>query len=138
MDIRCGHAVMALGKAGMVEISGANGPYSIKGRRVLVATGVYEKPYVARSISGTRPFGILTTGAPQRFVCRHKQLPCWSPIVMGSELIAYSTILTLRRFGVRPVAFNESARRCSSQSLRRSQTFDVQLSSATCRNNDFD
>ena len=119
MDVRCGHPVTALGKGGMVEISGTNGPHAIKERRVLIATGVYEKPYAARLISGTRPFGILTTGALQRFAYRHKQLPCRSPIVVGSEQIAYSTILTLRQFGVRPVAFSESARRCSSQSLRK-------------------
>ncbi len=111
IDLRCGHAATALSAGGVVDISGSNGPYTIQARRVLIATGVYEKPCAARLISGTRPFGILTTGALQRFVYLHKQLPCRLPIVVGSELIAYSTILTLRQFGVKPVAFVTSARR---------------------------
>jgi thioredoxin reductase len=113
VDLRCGHAVTALASCGVVDVSGNNGPYVIEARSVLIATGVYEKPYAARLISGARPFGILTTGALQRFVYLQKQLPCRAPLVVGSELIAYSTILTLRHFGVKPVAFVESANRSS-------------------------
>ena len=32
MDVRCGHTVTALGKGGMVEISGTDGPHAIKER----------------------------------------------------------------------------------------------------------
>ena len=111
IDLRCGHAVTALASRGIVDVSGSNGPYTIEAQRVLIATGVYEKPGAARLISGGRPFGILTTGALQRFVYLQKLLPCRSPIVVGSELIAYSTILTLRHFGAKPVAFVEIANR---------------------------
>jgi NADPH-dependent 2,4-dienoyl-CoA reductase/sulfur reductase-like enzyme len=115
LDTRCGHAVTALSPGGVVEVSGTNGPYTIEARRVLMATGTYEKTCAARLISGSRPFGILTTGALQRFVYLHAQLPCKSPIVVGTEIIAYSTILTLRHFGAKPVALIDSARRPSSR-----------------------
>jgi len=107
IDLRCGHAVTALASRGFVEVSGNRGPYTIEARRVLIATGVYEKPSAARLISGGRPFGILTTGALQRFVYLEHRLPCRAPIVVGSELIAYSTILTLRHMGAKPMAFLE-------------------------------
>jgi len=113
IDLRCGHAVTSLASRGVVDVSGTSGPYAIEAKRVLIATGVYEKPCAARLISGSRPFGILTTGALQRFVYLQKQLPCRSPLVVGSELIAYSTILTLRHFGVKPIAFIETAKRPS-------------------------
>ena len=114
IDLRCGHAVTTLASCGFVEVSGDRGSYTIEARRVLIATGVYEKPSAARLVSGGRPFGILTTGALQRFVYMENRLPCQAPIVVGSELIAYSTILTLRHMGAKPVAFLESGSHPSS------------------------
>jgi len=114
IDLRCGHAVTTLASRGFVEVSGNRGPYTIEARRVLMATGVYEKPSAARLISGGRPFGLLTTGALQRFVYLENRLPCRAPIVVGSELIAYSTILTLRHMGAKPVAFLECGDHASS------------------------
>jgi thioredoxin reductase len=46
----------------------------------------------------------MTTGALQRFVYINGVLPCRRPIVVGTEYISLSTLLTLRHGGVKPVA----------------------------------
>src|ERR1700761_324845 len=107
-EVRCGHAATEIASGGRVEISSPQGPYSITARRVLMATGTYERTSAQRLTPGARPFGVLTTGALQRFVYLHRRLPCLAPVVIGSQLIAYSTILTLRHMGAKPVAIIES------------------------------
>jgi thioredoxin reductase len=104
LDLRCGHAVTALQHDGVVAVSGPEGPYMTQGRRVLLAMGIREQPRSAQLVSGNRPFGILTTGALQRFVYLHNRLPCRNPVIIGTEIVAYSTILTLRHLGAKPVA----------------------------------
>ena len=110
-DLRCSHAVTGLAAGGLIEVSGPQGSYSIQAQRVLLATGIYEKTCAARLVTGARPFGILTTGALQRFVYLQGRIPFRTPVVVGTEIVAYSTILTLRRFGARPVAFIEVSNR---------------------------
>ena len=102
IDLRCGHAVTRLGPGGAVVVSGPGGPYEFAGHRVLLASGIRETPRAARLVSGGRPFGILTTGALQRFVYLHNRLPCRNPIIVGTEIVAFSTILTLRHLGAKP------------------------------------
>jgi thioredoxin reductase len=110
LDVRCNHAVTNLAPGGVVEVSSPLGTYHIEADRVLVATGIYEKSSAARLTPGGRPFGILTTGALQRFAYFYGSIPCRAPIVVGTEIVAYSTILTLRHFGAKPVAFIDTSR----------------------------
>jgi NADPH-dependent 2,4-dienoyl-CoA reductase/sulfur reductase-like enzyme len=82
------------------------------GRTVLLATGVRETPRSARLISGERPaWGVLTTGALQQLLHLTRIQPCRRPIIVGSELVSFSALLTLRRAGIRPVAMIEEADR---------------------------
>ncbi len=117
IDLRCGHAVTMLRPGGVVAVSGPNGPYDLAGHRVLLASGIRETPRAARLISGGRPFGILTTGALQRFVYLHHRLPCRNPIIVGSEIVAFSAILTLRHLGARPRMIIDEAPRLRSPAL---------------------
>ncbi|MEZ5774113.1 MAG: FAD-dependent oxidoreductase [Hyphomicrobiaceae bacterium] len=111
LDIRTGHQVTAIEQGPSLAVSTPEGPRRIAARAVLVATGIREAPRAARLVSGGRPFGILTTGALQRFVYLNGRLPCRRPIVVGSELVAFSSILTLRHGGVRPLAILAEGRR---------------------------
>lgn len=117
VDLRCNHAVTSLGPEGMLEVSSPQGRYSIQAERILIATGIYEKSSGARLVPGGRPFGLLTTGALQRFAYLHGCIPCRAPVVVGTEIVAYSTILTLRHFGVKPVALIESNQRLRTSGL---------------------
>ena len=117
LDIRCNHAVTRLEADNLVEVSGPRGSYTIQAERVLIATGIYEKSSAARLVPGGRPFGILSTGALQRFAYLHGRIPCRAPVVVGTELVAYSTTFTLRHFGVKPVAFIDKTAQLSTSPL---------------------
>ncbi len=96
-------------------LSSHTGSCTISPRRILLATGIREKPRAARLISGDRPLNVLTTGALQRLVQAKAALPFRAPVIVGSELVSFSAVLTLRHAGVRPVAMIEAAARIVAQ-----------------------
>ncbi|MDQ0473791.1 NAD(P)/FAD-dependent oxidoreductase [Labrys wisconsinensis] len=102
IDRRTGHVATMLAPGGVLEVSGPEGPYHLEAKRILLATGVREGTRAARLVSGSRPFGVMTTGALQRFVYLESLTPCRAPVIVGTELVAFSTLLTLRHVGVRP------------------------------------
>ncbi len=119
LDLRCNHAVTNLGPEVWLRSAARKALIRIEADRVLIATGIYEKSSAARLMPGGRPFGILTTGALQRFAYFYGSIPCRAPIVVGTEIVAYSTILTLRHFGAKPVAFIDSSPQLRRQHLSR-------------------
>ncbi|WP_449220043.1 NAD(P)/FAD-dependent oxidoreductase [Tistrella mobilis] len=76
----------------------------IRARRVLVATGVRETSRAQRLIGGTKPGGVLSTGALQGLVHLDRLKPFSRPVVLGTELVSFSALLTCRQAGIRPVA----------------------------------
>ncbi|MCK0196624.1 NAD(P)/FAD-dependent oxidoreductase [Ancylobacter sp. 6x-1] len=79
-------------------------------QRILLATGVRETPRSARLIGGDRPLGVMTTGALQLLAERGLS-PFRRPVIVGSELVALSALLTCRSIGARPVAMIEADER---------------------------
>jgi NADPH-dependent 2,4-dienoyl-CoA reductase/sulfur reductase-like enzyme len=102
--------VTGLEAGGLVHVSTASGPEVIESRVVLLATGIREMPRGARLVSGTRPWGVTTTGAFQEMV-QAGQIAFRRPVVIGSELVAFSALLTAWHAGVRPVAMIEPGER---------------------------
>lgn len=94
-----------------VTLSSNTGSLTIAPRRILLATGIRETPRSARLISGDRPQNVLTTGALQRLVEAKAALPFRAPVIIGSELVSFSAVLTLRHAGVKPVAMIEAGSR---------------------------
>ncbi len=117
LDVRPGHAVVAIEPGGRLTVSTPAGMRIIEADRVLLATGIREMPRAARLVSGERPFGVLTAGALQRFVYLHGRLPCRRPVVVGTELVSFSAILTLRHGGVKPVALIGEGRRADAPAI---------------------
>lgn len=76
-------------------------------RRILLATGIRERPRSARLVSGDRPLNVLTTGALQRLIGEGLVLPFRRPVIVGTEMVSFSAALSLRDHGVRPVAMLE-------------------------------
>jgi NADPH-dependent 2,4-dienoyl-CoA reductase/sulfur reductase-like enzyme len=112
VEIRTGTSVVALGEGGALEVvSAADGPYGLSARRVVLATGVRESSRAARLVSGERPLGILNTGALQAMVYLKHRIPFRRPAVIGTELVAFSALLTCRKAGIRPVAMIEAGER---------------------------
>ncbi len=107
VDIRTGHSVVKLGDEGSVTITSARGVETLAARRILVTTGAREKPRSARLLTGDRPIGVVTTGTLQSYVAFHGLMPFRRPVIVGSELVSLSAVLTCLTHGARPVAMIE-------------------------------
>ena len=107
IDIRLGHSVARLEPGGHLFVTSPEGTNHLRAKRVIVATGTREKPRSARLLPGDRPIGIITTGALQAYVNLHGLLPFRRPVVVGTELVSLSALLTCLWCGARPVAVLE-------------------------------
>ncbi|HEY0419926.1 MAG TPA: FAD/NAD(P)-binding oxidoreductase [Acetobacteraceae bacterium] len=114
-EIRTGVSVTGLRPGGVVDVSTAEGMGSLQARTVLLATGIREAPRGARLISGSRPWGVLGTGALQEMVYAGGMRPFRRPVIIGTELVAFSALLTARHAGIRPVAMLEEAGRITAR-----------------------
>lgn len=75
------------------------GREAIAARAIVLATGARERPRSARLVPGDRPAGVLTTGLLQQLVhLRHQRIGTRA-VVVGSELVSWSAVLTLREAG---------------------------------------
>jgi NADPH-dependent 2,4-dienoyl-CoA reductase/sulfur reductase-like enzyme len=108
LDLRTKTTVLALRPSGEVLVTGAQGPITITGNKVLLAVGARETPRSARLLTGTRPQGIVNTGMLQQMIYLQGRTPFQRPVVIGTELVSFSTLLTLRHVGVKPVAMIEA------------------------------
>ena len=107
VTIRSRTTVTALLPGGAVEITDDDGPATLSGQAVLLATGVRETSRAARLIGGEKPGGVLSTGALQGIVYLNHQRPFRRPVILGTELVAFSALLTCRHAGIRPLAMIE-------------------------------
>lgn len=106
--IRTRTTVLALKSGGELTICDPDaGTSAITARRVLIATGVRETPRAARLVGGARPVGVLTTGALQNFIYVEGRTPFARPVVIGTELVSFSALLTCRHAGIKPQAMIE-------------------------------
>jgi thioredoxin reductase len=112
LDVRTGHTV--LGIAGEVlQVQNQHGISEMSADRIILATGTRETPRSARFVGGARPRGVMTTGALQANVYLQSFKPFDRPVIIGSELVSFSAILTCRHVGIRPVAMIEAKDRIS-------------------------
>jgi len=100
-------SAVALRPGGELVITSETGLGRLQARAVLLATGVRETTRAGRLIGGTKPAGVLNTGALQGLVYLAGQAPFRRPVILGSELVSFSALLTCRHAGIRPVAMVE-------------------------------
>ena len=112
-------SVVQMHERGRLSVSTDSGASEIQARIVVLATGVRETPRSTRLISGQRPMGILTTGALQSMVYLKQKVPFKHPVIIGSELVSFSSLLTCRHAGIKPVALLESNRRVTARNFTR-------------------
>ncbi|HVI91523.1 MAG TPA: FAD/NAD(P)-binding oxidoreductase [Dongiaceae bacterium] len=108
LDLRTRTTVLGLKPNGELLVTGPEGPQTITGNKVLLATGARETPRSARLLTGTRPQGVMNTGMLQQMIYLQGRKPFRNPVVIGTELVSFSTLLTLRHIGVRPAAMIEA------------------------------
>ncbi|QCI63835.1 NAD(P)/FAD-dependent oxidoreductase [Phreatobacter stygius] len=111
VEIRLGHSVAALRPGGRIDLMTPAGPAILSARRVIVATGARETPRSALMVSGDRPAGIMTTGSFQAFVYGKGIVPFRRPLIVGSELVTLSALMSCRTAGIEPVAMIEQRAR---------------------------
>nr|WP_321455474.1 FAD-dependent oxidoreductase [uncultured Cohaesibacter sp.] len=107
VEIRLGHSVVSLNEDASIEVSSTNGLETMQARRVIVATGAREKPRSARLIGGDRPIGVITTGTLQSYVAFYGLMPFKRPLIVGSEFVTVSALLTCLTHGARPAGIIE-------------------------------
>ena len=115
VDVKLRVTALRLEPGGVVQAASAEGPQTYRGRAVLLAMGARETPRSARLVSGARPWGVMNTGALQQFVYLHGKKPFERPVIIGSELVAFSTLVTLRHLKIHPAAMIESGPRITAR-----------------------
>ncbi|MCS0497158.1 NAD(P)/FAD-dependent oxidoreductase [Ancylobacter sp. MQZ15Z-1] len=109
VDVRLGHSVVRMLDGGRLEVASARGAETLSARRLMIATGARERPRADRLLPGDRPIGVVTTGTLQAYVAFHGLMPFRRPVILGSELVSLSAVLTCLTHGARPLALLESA-----------------------------
>lgn len=107
VDIQTGTTVTRLEQDGQIQIANTDGRSTVLAKRVILATGVRETPRSARLTSGDRPIGVINTGALQAFVYQRGLVPFRRPLIVGTELVAISAVLTCLKAGIKPVGMIE-------------------------------
>ena len=110
--------VVRIAPGPQLTLSSAQGTTTLTADRVLLATGVRETSRAARLIGGARLAGVLSTGALQSMVYLKGLTPFHRPVILGTELVSFSAIMTCRHAGIRPAAMVEEAPRITAPGLR--------------------
>jgi thioredoxin reductase len=98
-------SAMVTGWAGdrSLNVTTPEGLLRVDARAVVLATGARERPRSARLIPGDRGRGVYTTGHLQTIVhLKHRKVGTRA-VVVGSELVSWSAVLTLQHVGCRTV-----------------------------------
>lgn len=111
VEVRVNTTVVAAGPGGRLTLATARGAARLHAGRVVICTGARETPRAARLVSGQRPLGVLTTGALQAMVYLKREIPFARPLIVGTERVSLSALLTCRHAGIRPVAMLEAGQR---------------------------
>lgn len=111
VELRLATTVTSIDADARLTVSTAAGIERVTAERVVLCTGNRETPRSARLVSGSRPLGVLTTGALQAMTYLKRRIPFRRPVIVGTELVAFSALLTCRHFGIRPPAMIEAGRR---------------------------
>lgn len=110
-DVRLKHSVVAVESGPRLTVATPEGTRLFTPKRVILATGIREATRAARLVGGVRPLGVMNTGALQDMVYLRGLRPFRRPVVVGTELVSMSAILTCRHAGARPVAVIEKGDR---------------------------
>lgn len=107
---------LALRPGPEVDLVGPDcGAVTVRPGVVVLATGIRERPRAARLAPGRRPErGVFTTGQLQQMVARGVPVDGQRAVVIGTEHVAFSVLLTARRARLGVVAMVESADRVMS------------------------
>ncbi len=107
--------VIALYKNTQLALSTPDGVQTLQAKKIIICTGIRETPRAKRLVSGQRPLGIMTTGALQSMIYLQHKRPFKHPIIIGTELVSFSALLSCRTAGIQPVAMLEQNSRITAK-----------------------
>ena len=119
VDIRTEVTVTKIHPNALLSLSTPDGEVDLQAQRVVLCTGVRESSRAQRFIGGQRPLGVVATGALQSMVYLHGQRPFVRPVILGTELVSFSAIMTCEHMGIRPIAMLEENSRISVRKFMR-------------------
>lgn len=115
-QIVTGAAVVSLGPGPHVKVTtDTYGMSEVSARAILLATGTREMARPGRMIGGTKPGGVMVTGALQYLVYKGHRRPFLQPAILGTELVSFSAIATCLHAGIRPRAMIEPGSRITTR-----------------------
>jgi len=106
--LRTAVTITEIEAGGSLRLSSAAGMERLHADRIVLCTGNRETPRAPRLVSGSRALGIVTTGALQSMLYLKRRLPFKRPLIVGSELVSFSALLTCRHAGIKPIAMIEA------------------------------
>jgi len=115
VEIRTSTTVVEARRGANLLLTSDRGVEEMIAKRVIYATGVREMPRSARLIAGARVSGIINTGALQSMVYLKDRKPFERPVIIGTELVSFSAIMTCRHAGIKPVAMIEESGRVTAR-----------------------
>jgi thioredoxin reductase len=115
VTLRTATTVTMLRPGGLVDVTSDAGPATLAAKVILLATGVRESSRAARLIGGEKPGGVMSTGALQGLIYLNHQRPFRQPVILGTELVAFSALLTCRHAGIHPLAMVEPGPRITAR-----------------------
>ncbi|TCP48470.1 thioredoxin reductase [Tamaricihabitans halophyticus] len=115
--LRSSAMVTGWSATGGLEVTSPDGLFEVHARAVVVATGARERPRSARMIPGDRADGVYTTGYLQNMVHLQERAVGRRAVIVGSELVSWSAVLTLRHAGCETVLMTSEQPRVEAYSL---------------------
>jgi len=94
-----------------------NGIQKYVANKTVLALGARETPRPSRFISGIRSPNIITTGALQRFIYMHDRAPFKSAVIIGSEVVSFSALMSAKHAGIEIKALIEEENSINSFSI---------------------
>ena len=103
-EIRTRTQVTGWSDDGALELTSPRGRSRLEARATVLATGCRERPRAARLVPGSRPPGVITTGALQQLVYLLHECAGRRAVIVGTEHVSFSALLTLHHGGARAAA----------------------------------
>ncbi len=85
----------------VLTFSTPDGEQHYKAQRILFAMGARETTRPSLLVSGGRSPNIITTGALQRFTYIQERKPFEKAVIIGSEVVSFSAIMTAKHAGIK-------------------------------------
>ena len=104
LDIRTSTTVLEFNMRGNMRVQTPAGVVEMSADKIILATGARETSRAARLIGGNKLKGVMNTGEFQQRVYLNHEKPFTRPVIIGSEWVSFSNVLTCKHAGIKPVA----------------------------------